>query len=468
MADQHRMPPHHPRIIGTRHMVALANDLAAQAGFEILEAGGNALGVLQCEYVHFAAVAPIMSHLAETNATVTISGLGPWPKLASAARFRDHQRGRILANIKRCVVPAAPDSWITALERYGIISFAQVAAAAIRCGREGIGMPSISAEAVDTIKRWPQNAAIYLPAERRAAERRPALLPDRPGELHPVHGGRGNRRHAQGWPSRRPGRRARRVLARRHRAQDRRLPQGQRRLVARGRPVRVPRRYRNAAVGAVRRPDRVRLPPVVPRPGAAANPENPRWHRAETTWPQHPSLHPHADRGLETCLRRSRRVLRRPEIRRRADRRAAQRRLRRAPPRADQPRQRMAGNAAGRHRRRAGTATRRRGARRGARARRARSRHLVCLRDRPARQLLLRHAQRRLDQRPDHSGHGTGTVLARHAVLDRPDAPGLPRARQAPAPDAQPGDRAARRALDHAVRHARQRRSSRRRCCRCC
>ena len=59
MADQYRMPTHHPRVIGTRHMVASANYLAAQAGFEILEAGGNAidagvaggiaLGVLQCE-----------------------------------------------------------------------------------------------------------------------------------------------------------------------------------------------------------------------------------------------------------------------------------------------------------------------------------------------------------------------------------------------------------------------------------
>lgn len=177
MADQHRMPMHHPRIIGTRHMVASANYLAAQAGFEILEAGGNAidagvaggiaLGVLQCEYVHFAGVAPIMIHLAGVGEMVSISGLGPWPKLASAAWFREHQQGRILANIKRCVVPGAPDAWITALERYGTMSFADVAAAAIRFGREGFGFQSIShevmSEAVETIRRYPQNAAIYLP-----------------------------------------------------------------------------------------------------------------------------------------------------------------------------------------------------------------------------------------------------------------------------------------------------------------
>ena len=177
MADQHRMPTHHARIIGTRHMVSSANYLAAQVGFEILESGGNAidagvaggiaLGVLQCEYVHFAGVAPIMIHLAATGETVSISGLGPWPKLASAAWFREHQGGRILSNIKRTVVPAAPDAWITALERYGTMSFADVAAAAIRFGREGFGFQSIShevmSEAAETIRRYPQNAAIYMP-----------------------------------------------------------------------------------------------------------------------------------------------------------------------------------------------------------------------------------------------------------------------------------------------------------------
>jgi gamma-glutamyltranspeptidase / glutathione hydrolase len=177
MADQHRMPTHHPRIIGTRHMVSSANYLAAQVGFEILEAGGNAidagvaggiaLGVLQCEYVHFAGVAPIMIRLAATGETVSISGLGPWPRLASASWFREHQGGRILSNIKRTVVPAAPDAWITALERYGTMSFAEVAAAAIRFGREGFGLQSIShevmTEATETIRRYPQNAAIYMP-----------------------------------------------------------------------------------------------------------------------------------------------------------------------------------------------------------------------------------------------------------------------------------------------------------------
>src|SRR5258708_33993402 len=98
MADQHRMPTHHPRIFGTQHMVASANYLAAPVGFEILEAGGNAidaggaagiaLGVLQCEYVHFGGVAPIMIHIAGGGETVPTTGLGPWPGLAAAGWCR--------------------------------------------------------------------------------------------------------------------------------------------------------------------------------------------------------------------------------------------------------------------------------------------------------------------------------------------------------------------------------------------
>ena len=72
LANQHRMPLHHPRVIGTKHMAASASYLAAQVGFEILEGrrqrdrcrrrGRHRPGVLQCEYVHFAGVAPIMIH----------------------------------------------------------------------------------------------------------------------------------------------------------------------------------------------------------------------------------------------------------------------------------------------------------------------------------------------------------------------------------------------------------------------
>ena len=123
-----------PPIAGTRHAVVAGHYLAAHAGFEILESGGNAidagcasgiaLSVLQSELVNFAGVAPIILFDAVTNKVVTISGLGTWPKRIEPSLFEEHHRGSIPENILRTVVPAAPDAWLTALELYGTMTFA--------------------------------------------------------------------------------------------------------------------------------------------------------------------------------------------------------------------------------------------------------------------------------------------------------------------------------------------------------
>src|SRR5882757_8833296 len=181
------MPPHGPRVIGTRHMASSANFLAAQAAFAVLEAGGNAidagvaggivLGVVQGEFVHFAGVAPMIIHLAATGETFSISGLGGWPRAASADYFHRHHGGRIPPGIMRTVVPAAPDAWITALERFGTISFAEAARIAIGLAREGFAAQSITSDLIarhaDTVGQWPSSAAIYLPdgAPPRAGDR---------------------------------------------------------------------------------------------------------------------------------------------------------------------------------------------------------------------------------------------------------------------------------------------------------
>src|SRR5207248_3418361 len=77
---------HRPAIAVTRHAIAAGHYLAATAGFDILQAGGNAidagvaagiaLGVLQIDLVDFAGVAPIMIYHAEKREVVTIAGLG--------------------------------------------------------------------------------------------------------------------------------------------------------------------------------------------------------------------------------------------------------------------------------------------------------------------------------------------------------------------------------------------------------
>ncbi len=121
--------PLRPNIMGTRHVIAAGHYMAAQAGMQILEAGGNAIdagvaagiatGVLETEFVSVAGVAPIIIYLAETRKVVTISGLGTWPMAASWEFFQKHHGGVIPMGILRFVVPSAPDAWITAIERFG-------------------------------------------------------------------------------------------------------------------------------------------------------------------------------------------------------------------------------------------------------------------------------------------------------------------------------------------------------------
>lgn len=179
--------PYQPMIAGTRYMISAGHYLATQAGFDILEAGGNAidagvaagiaLGVVQSDIVQVPGVAPIMIRLATTGEVLTISGLGWWPKAASLELFVEQHGGTIPTGLIRTVVPAAPDAWITALQRYGTMSFGEVSAAAIRFAREGFAMHPWMTQyiesCVDAYREWPTNAAIYLPDGK----------PPQPGEL---------------------------------------------------------------------------------------------------------------------------------------------------------------------------------------------------------------------------------------------------------------------------------------------
>ncbi len=176
--------PLQPMITGARHMVSAGHYLAAEAGDAVLKAGGNvvdagvaagiALGVVHSDQVQFSGVAPMVIHLADRDETITIAGLGGWPRAARLETFVGQHGGAIPAGLLRTVVPAAPDAWILALERYGTLSFGDVAAAAIRYAREGFTMHPVMAHYIemnaDGYRRWPASAAIWLPEGRAPRE----------------------------------------------------------------------------------------------------------------------------------------------------------------------------------------------------------------------------------------------------------------------------------------------------------
>src|SRR3954465_3391215 len=119
--------------MGTQHIVGSGHYWASQAGFQILEAGGNAIdaglatalatNVLQSEFTGFGGVAPTLIYVAEHRQGVTISGVGPGPQAASGESFRDRHAGLVPSGVLETVVPAAPANLLGALRRYGTMSF---------------------------------------------------------------------------------------------------------------------------------------------------------------------------------------------------------------------------------------------------------------------------------------------------------------------------------------------------------
>ncbi|MSO53902.1 MAG: gamma-glutamyltransferase family protein [Rhodospirillales bacterium] len=172
--------PSRTNVMATRHVVSAGHYLAAHAGFMVLEAGGNAvdagvttgiaLNVLESQMCCFSGVAPTIVYIAETNEVVTIDGLGGWPQAASCEYFIERGHKVVPEGILQTVIPAACDAWVTLLERWGTISFADAAQAAIRFARDGFPMhPQMSARVKEQeidFRGIPQNEAIYLPGGR--------------------------------------------------------------------------------------------------------------------------------------------------------------------------------------------------------------------------------------------------------------------------------------------------------------
>jgi gamma-glutamyltranspeptidase/glutathione hydrolase len=179
-SSQQRAPVHRPtstvQTIGTRWAVAAGHTLAAEAGARVLSAGGNAidagvaagftLGVVHPDMVSVAGVAPLLVHVAQTGQTWQVSGVGPYPRASSREYFLTRHGGQIPPGLPRTVVPAAPDAWCTALERWGTFSFADAIAPALGHAERGFPVSAFSAYQMganaEKYRRWPSSTALYL------------------------------------------------------------------------------------------------------------------------------------------------------------------------------------------------------------------------------------------------------------------------------------------------------------------
>ena len=167
-----------PTVIGRSQAVACGHYLAALASMRILDAGGNAidagvtaamaLAVLQPDIVSFAGVAPTLIYLEKEDRVISLAGLGYWPAATDINRLIAAGDGKAVPEgLLRTVMPAAPATHIEALRRYGTISFAQAATAAMELARDGYAIyPFLGNNlngAQDQYRRWPESARIFLP-----------------------------------------------------------------------------------------------------------------------------------------------------------------------------------------------------------------------------------------------------------------------------------------------------------------
>jgi gamma-glutamyltranspeptidase/glutathione hydrolase len=130
-------------------------------------AAGICIDVLLPDLCSFGGVAPIMVYHKASGDLVSISGLGFWGRSASMEHFIEQEGGEIPVGAKRSVVPGAPDSWLTALARYGKLSFAEVVQPAIElCDGGFVVYPSLQrniAKEQEQIAAWDSTARIFLP-----------------------------------------------------------------------------------------------------------------------------------------------------------------------------------------------------------------------------------------------------------------------------------------------------------------
>ena len=274
-----------PMVIGHHYMASAGQYLATEAAHAILHAGGNAvdagvaggiaLGVVHSDQVQFSGVAPMLIYLADRDETVSIAGLGGWPQGARRRRRSSSEHGGTIPSAScapSCRQRPTPGSW--RCERYGTMSFGEVAAAAIRYAREGFAMHPVMAHFIA------DSRGLSRAGRRTPRSTSPTGAPPREGERFvqadlaphdPVHGRRGAGGGAAAAATPACARRATPSIAATSRRRSSRYHRENGGLLTAEDLAELPVRDRARRCAHVRRHRGLQLRSVVPGAGAAAD-----------------------------------------------------------------------------------------------------------------------------------------------------------------------------------------------------
>lgn len=178
-----------PTLMSTRGMISTEHYLSAEAGMQVLRAGGNAFdaavaaalaeGVLNPHMHTFGGELSALAYSAADKKVFSINGNTVAPKAATLEWFQQQDITLIPARGVLAAGPcAAPDAFISVLQRFGTCNFAQVVAPALELAENGFPMHralrgpapaylnmdfSIAGNAEHFRKHWPSSAKVYLP-----------------------------------------------------------------------------------------------------------------------------------------------------------------------------------------------------------------------------------------------------------------------------------------------------------------
>jgi len=168
--------PLRPPVIGRNAGISAGHPLTTAAAVEILQDGGNAFdagvaallvgGVVEQDLYGIGGEALILVYPVAEGEVTSVTGQGWAP---AAARIDDYLRdGRDLQGqgLDPSVVPGALHGALTVLERWGTMTFEQVAKRAIEYAEQGFALRPRTADAIrrdiDFINQWPFNRVMWL------------------------------------------------------------------------------------------------------------------------------------------------------------------------------------------------------------------------------------------------------------------------------------------------------------------
>ena len=164
-----------PPVMGRNGGVSAGHSLTTAAAIEILQNGGNAFdagvaalltgGVVEQDLYSLGGESLILVYSRSEDEVTSIVGQGWAPRDATIDWYRDRARNLYGYGLDPAVVPGALHGALTVLERWGTMSFEEVAARAIDHAEVGFPLRSRTVGTIyremNFLNRWPANRAYW-------------------------------------------------------------------------------------------------------------------------------------------------------------------------------------------------------------------------------------------------------------------------------------------------------------------